>query len=53
MTYNKSHYLRNVKNDCICGGSFTNKNKSVHIKTNKHLNFINIFIKKDSIQYHQ
>lgn len=31
----------NIKNDCECGGSYTNNNKHIHIKTNKHINYIN------------
>lgn len=28
------------KNDCICGGKYTNGHKSTHMKTPKHLNYI-------------
>ena len=30
------------KNDCECGGKYTNANKLSHLKTKKHLNFIQI-----------
>ena len=29
------------KSNCECGGKFTNSNKAVHLKSKKHLNFIN------------
>ena len=31
----------NEKFDCKCGGKFTHQNKSHHIKTKKHQNFLN------------
>jgi len=30
----------NEKLVCVCGGKYTNKNKSTHIKTKKHLEFL-------------
>jgi hypothetical protein len=31
----------NFKNNCECGGSFTNINKACHLRSNKHCKFIN------------
>jgi hypothetical protein len=45
------------KNNCYCGGIYTNNNKFNHFKTNKHINFIennfnnlNPIIKKNSLE---
>jgi len=35
----KTH--NNFKSNCECGGSFTNVNKTTHLKTQKHCQFIN------------
>ena len=29
------------KHDCVCGGKYTTQNKSIHIKSAKHIKFIN------------
>ena len=33
---------QNTKNQCFCGGSYTTSNKAVHIKGNKHQNYVNL-----------
>jgi hypothetical protein len=33
----KIKIYKNTKHACKCGGNFTNRNKYIHIKTNKHL----------------
>ena len=43
--FNKAYYIRNKekleeKFDCECGGKYTRCNKSHHIKTTKHLNYL-------------
>lgn len=53
MYCEENRELRNEKNDCMCGGSFTTKNKSSHLKTYKHNSFLNIVLKKKSILNHQ
>lgn len=30
-----------LKNNCDCGGSFSNNNKPNHFKTKKHINYMN------------
>lgn len=61
-TYTKQHYLKNkehLKNcrfenaeklkqklDCECGGKFTYKNKSQHLKTLKHLKYCESIVNK-------
>ena len=32
---------RNNKNDCECGGKYTYKNKSIHLKSKKHQKYLN------------
>ena len=32
---------QNKKSNCECGGKYTNSSKSTHLKSKKHLNFIN------------
>ena len=48
--YNEKYYKenkeqlnkqRNKKCDCVCGSTYTYKNKSTHIKTKKHQKYIN------------
>jgi len=40
--YNKKNKeWRNQKNECPCGGSYSNNNKSQHLKTKLHQNYIN------------
>ena len=46
LEYRKQHYQDNKerlkqKFNCECGGRYTKKNKTIHIKTKKHLNYIN------------
>ena len=43
--YNKEYYDNNkdkfkTKCECICGGKYTLNNKSIHIKTKKHIEYI-------------
>ena len=43
--YHKDYYIHNKekineKFDCVCGGKFTHKHKSQHLKTTKHLNYL-------------
>ena len=39
--YNEINYKKlNEKHICECGGKFTIKHKSVHLKSKKHMNFI-------------
>jgi hypothetical protein len=39
--YMKQYRENQEKINCECGGNFTNSSKSKHLKTKKHLNFIN------------
>jgi len=44
--YNKQHYIENKekfteKHSCECGGKYTTENKTKHLKTKKHIDFIN------------
>jgi len=34
---NKDKYFK--KNKCVCGGTYATKHKTIHEKTNKHINF--------------
>ena len=47
--YNKKYYVDNTekikqhqnrKNDCPCGGKYTNRNKQSHLKSKKHIKYI-------------
>ena len=38
---NKRNKYGNIKQDCKCGGKYTNCHKSRHLKSKKHQNFIN------------
>ena len=36
----------NIKHDCLCGGKFTHKHKSTHLKTKKHKNLSKLILLK-------
>ena len=36
----KIYKIRKMKNECVCGGNYTNGHKSDHIKTIKHIRYI-------------
>ena len=36
----KIKQYKNTKNTCICGGNFSTANKHQHLRTKKHLNYI-------------
>ena len=38
---NKLYDYKKQKQDCVCGGKYTNCHKQQHLKSNKHINFIN------------
>ena len=38
---NKISEHKNIKNNCACGGVYTNTNKSHHLTSNKHNKYVN------------
>ena len=57
--YNKDYYVQNKdkllekmneKHKCICGGCFTTKHKSNHLKTKKHIHYLKDNNLNDNIQ---
>jgi len=41
LHYDKIRAYANIKYVCYCGGSYSNANKIQHIKTNKHITYLN------------
>jgi hypothetical protein len=38
--YQQNKHIHNANNNCECGGKYTNQNKKKHIKTKKHLKYL-------------